>query len=61
MNKDALEAYSVRSSGAIGQEIVGLDGTVIAWTIDPVLAVLIAQLLTMNDQIVPSARHHSTE
>lgn len=38
-------AFTVRSSGGIGQEIVDPDGVVICWTVDPWLAQVIVRLL----------------
>jgi hypothetical protein len=51
--------YSVRQSGSIGQEVVGPSGTVVAWTLDPVLAARIVKVLTENQEPVPSASRHS--
>ena len=60
-NPEVVGPYSVRSSGNIGREIVGPSGMVIAWTVDPVLAILIAELLTADDENIRSARRHSPE
>lgn len=43
-------SFIVKSSGTIGQEIIGSDGTVICWTTDPWLAQVIAKLLTDADE-----------
>jgi hypothetical protein len=44
-----LGAFSTRRSGNLGHEILGPDGTVIAWTVDEVMATLITKLLTDNE------------
>jgi hypothetical protein len=41
----AREPFSVRASGNVGQEIIGPDGLVYAWTTDPVRAAHICKLL----------------
>ncbi len=40
------EPFCVRASGNVGQEIIGPDGLVFAWTTDPVKAAHICKLLT---------------
>ena len=45
MKTEHFEAYSVRQSGVVGQEIVGPEGKVVGWTIDPALAFRITSLL----------------
>lgn len=51
MAEETVEPYSVRTSGFVGQELIGPDGTVVAWTLDPVLAALIAKLLTESQEM----------
>ena len=41
----AKEPFSVRESGNVGQEIIGPNGLVYAWTSDPVRAAHICKLL----------------
>ena len=51
--------YSVRASGSSGQEILNPHGETVAWTIDPVLAVVIAKVLTEErEEIGRSAPTH---
>lgn len=60
--EETNRAFTVRSSGSIGQEIVDPDGVVICWTVDPWLAQVIAHLLEMSDREgllgSPSAQAH---
>jgi hypothetical protein len=42
--------FYVWQSGNIGQEILDADGNVIAWTVDPWLAQVIAKLLEKADR-----------
>lgn len=43
-------SFSVKSFGSFGQEILGPDGTVIAWTTDAWIAQVIARLLTQAEE-----------
>ncbi len=43
--------YQVRESGNVGQEIVNEDGNIVCWTTDPVVAALIAKLLTLHRKV----------
>ena len=40
-----MNEFAVRNSGSIGQEILDVDGAVVAWTVDSVLAQRIVRLL----------------
>lgn len=42
--------YSYRRVGTTGCEVVDLDGFVVAWTVDDVLAALICRLLNTQDR-----------
>jgi hypothetical protein len=68
MRSDSEEtntAFTVRSSGNIGREIVDADGVVVCWTVDPWLAQVIARLLESSDREglfdSPSAPLHQGE
>jgi hypothetical protein len=57
-----LGAFSVRSSGDVGQDVLGPDGGVVAWTTDPWVAQVIAKLLGDNEHLLlvrcePATRH----
>jgi len=52
MDEKRLEAYSVRASGNVGQEILGPDGKIIAWTTDAWIAQVIAKLLIENEELL---------
>ena len=49
---DVLDAFTVRQSGNIGQEILDQDGTIVAWTTDAWLAQVICKLLTENEGLL---------
>lgn len=49
--EEVIDPYSVRQSGTIGHEILDQDGVVVAWTTDPVMAALIATLLTESQEM----------
>lgn len=49
--EDVVGPFSVRQTGEVGQEILDPNGQVIAWTLDHVLAALIATLLTENQEM----------
>lgn len=51
-SNDVLAAFSVRSSGHVGQEILDADGRIIAWTTDPWVAEVIAKFLNENEGLV---------
>jgi len=40
-----LEEYTFRLSGSMGCEILGPNGTVVAWTVDETMAMVIVALL----------------
>jgi len=43
--------YEVRSNGSGGQEILSVDGTVVVWTTDEVMAALICKLLKLHKKV----------
>ena len=47
----STQEFTVRSNGSIGQEILGPDGHVIAWTTDPLIAQVICKLLNRTQTI----------
>ena len=49
---DVLDAFTVRQSGSIGQEILDQDGNTIAWMTDAWLAQVICKLLTENEELL---------
>jgi Putative quorum-sensing-regulated virulence factor len=49
---EGLGAFSVRSSGGVGREILGQDGNVIAWTTDDWVAQVIVRLLNENEELL---------
>jgi hypothetical protein len=51
MNEVILGAFTVQSSGEIGQEVHDPDGRTIAWTTDAWVAQVIAKLLNENEHL----------
>jgi len=49
---DVLAAFTVRQSGSIGQEILGPDGQIVAWTTDAWVAKVICRLLMENEELL---------
>lgn len=45
-------SFAVRQSGNIGQELIGPDGTVIAWTTDAWIAQAICKLLIDHEELI---------
>jgi hypothetical protein len=52
MDDGILGPFSVHTTGTVGQEIRGPDGTSIAWTTDPWVAQVIARLLCENEELL---------
>ena len=50
MNDVVFRAFTVVPSGFVGQEIIGPNGCIVAWTIDVVMAQVICELLNENDE-----------
>ena len=40
-----IDAFNLRQTGNIGQEIISLTGKVVAWTTDPVFGAFICRIL----------------
>ncbi len=55
---DVLAAFTVRQSGNFGQEILGPDGQIVAWTTDAWIAQVICGLLTENEQLLFTKKEH---
>ncbi len=53
MNKDGI---AVRQSGNIGQEILGPDGRIVAWTTDAWIAKVIRRLLIENEELLTTKK-----
>ncbi len=49
---DICSPFTVRQDGNAGQVIVGPDGTILAWTTDSRLALVICRLLTENEGLL---------
>lgn len=49
---DMLAAFTVRQSGNIGQEILGPDGQIVAWTTNDWAAQVICRLLNDNEELL---------
>jgi hypothetical protein len=47
-----LLAFSVRHSGTVGQEVLGPDGRIVAWTTDGWAAQVICKLLNENEELL---------
>jgi hypothetical protein len=51
MNDVAVDSFSVRPSGNIGQEILDSNGKIVAWTTDAWMAQVIVKLLSDNEYL----------
>ena len=47
-----MSEFTVRDSGSIGQEILDVDGAVVSWTVDSVLAQWIVRLLNQYEGLL---------
>jgi hypothetical protein len=52
LDEAALGPFSVRTTGNVGQVVLGPDGGVVAWTTDPWIAQVIAKLLCDNEHLL---------
>lgn len=52
MDTDILRSFTVQPSGNIGQEILGPDGNILAWTTDEWIAQVIVKLLNENEHLL---------
>jgi hypothetical protein len=56
MDDATLGPFSVRPSGNVGQVVLGPDGEIVAWTIDPWVGQVIARLLSDNEHLLQMAK-----